>query len=71
MLLFGENIEHWQVFAYNWCQWCIGLIGKGPTAGLQAIPQDIARCLYRVTQEELRHVARHAGATQAEVVLTR
>ena len=40
-------------------------------AGLEAIPQDIALCLYRVAQEALRNVARHAGATQAEVALTR
>jgi signal transduction histidine kinase len=40
-------------------------------AGLEAIPQDIALCLYRVAQEALRNVARHAGATHAEVALTR
>ena len=40
-------------------------------AGLEEIPADVALCLYRVAQEALRNVARHAGARQAEVALTR
>jgi signal transduction histidine kinase len=40
-------------------------------AGLEEIPTDVALCLYRVTQEALRNMARHAGARQAEVALTR
>jgi PAS domain S-box-containing protein len=32
-----------------------------------AIPQDIAACLYRLTQESLRNVARHARASQVAV----
>jgi signal transduction histidine kinase/ligand-binding sensor domain-containing protein len=38
-------------------------------AGLEAIPQDIALCLYRVAQEALRNIAVHAGARQARVAL--
>lgn len=34
-----------------------------------SLPQSIASCLYRVTQECLRNVARYAQATQAEVKL--
>jgi PAS domain S-box-containing protein len=34
-----------------------------------SLAQDIASCLYRVTQECLRNVARHAQATQVEVEL--
>jgi PAS domain S-box-containing protein len=34
-----------------------------------AIPRDIAICVYRVVQEWLRNVARHSGSTEAEVVL--
>jgi signal transduction histidine kinase/ligand-binding sensor domain-containing protein len=40
-------------------------------AGLEEIPADVALCLYRVAQEALRNMARHAGARQAEVALTR
>jgi two-component system sensor histidine kinase UhpB len=39
--------------------------------GLEEIPADVALCLYRVAQEALRNMARHAGARQAEVALTR
>ena len=34
-----------------------------------AIPRDIALALYRVTQEGLRNIARHSGATSAFVEL--
>jgi signal transduction histidine kinase len=33
------------------------------------IPQDIALCIYRVVQESLRNVARHAGASRTTVDL--
>jgi signal transduction histidine kinase len=33
------------------------------------IPRDVALCLFRVTQEALRNIARHAEATRAEVGL--
>ena len=36
-----------------------------------ALPQDVALCLFRIAQEGLRNVARHAGARQAEVSLRR
>jgi len=36
-----------------------------------AVPQEVATCLYRVTQESLSNVARHAEATQVDVELTR
>jgi PAS domain S-box-containing protein len=34
------------------------------------LPQDIALCVYRLTQECLRNVAKHAQATQASVEVT-
>ncbi len=37
---------------------------------LQAVPQEIATCLYRVTQESLNNVVRHAEASQVDVELT-
>jgi signal transduction histidine kinase len=35
-----------------------------------SLPQEIASCLYRLTQECLRNVSRHAQATQVDVGLT-
>ena len=35
------------------------------------IPQEIATCLYRVAQESLNNVARHAAASRVDVELTR
>jgi signal transduction histidine kinase len=35
------------------------------------VPQEIASCLYRVAQESLNNVARHAAASQVDVELTR
>jgi signal transduction histidine kinase/sugar lactone lactonase YvrE len=40
-------------------------------AGLEELPTDVALCLYRVAQEALHNMARHAGAHRAEVALTR
>jgi signal transduction histidine kinase len=34
------------------------------------VPQEIATCLYRVTQESLNNVARHAEASRVDVELT-
>jgi signal transduction histidine kinase len=40
-----------------------------PRQGAQALPQGVATCLYRVAQESLANVVKHAGATHVEVVL--
>jgi signal transduction histidine kinase len=34
-------------------------------------PKDVSLCLYRVTQESLRNIAKHSQATDARVTLTR
>jgi signal transduction histidine kinase len=34
------------------------------------LPPDVARCLYRVTQEALQNVIKHSGAKRATVALT-
>jgi two-component system sensor histidine kinase UhpB len=39
------------------------------SGGVNGVPQDIALCLYRVAQEALQNVARHAGAHQVKVSL--
>jgi PAS domain S-box-containing protein len=39
-------------------------------AGRDAIPRDIAVCVYRVVQEWLRNIAKHSGARSAEVSLS-
>jgi PAS domain S-box-containing protein len=36
----------------------------------EALPQEIATCLYRVTQESLNNVVRHAEASRVDVELT-
>ena len=36
-----------------------------------ALPHDVALCLFRIAQEGLRNVARHSGARRAEVSLRR
>jgi two-component system, chemotaxis family, CheB/CheR fusion protein len=38
-------------------------------ARLASVPESIALCLYRVTQEALRNVAKHASAKSADVAL--
>ncbi len=35
-----------------------------------ALPKDLALCLYRMTQEALRNIAKHAQTTEAHVFLT-
>ena len=37
----------------------------------ETLPRDVALCLFRIAQEGLRNIARHAGASQAEVRLQR
>ena len=39
---------------------------KGPTL----LPEDVSLCLYRVAQESLRNIAKHAKATNVRVVLS-
>jgi len=36
---------------------------------IDRIPPDIAICLYRITQEALRNIARHSGAPEAQVTI--
>lgn len=40
-------------------------------AGKDPIPQPVATCLYRIAQEGLSNVAKHANATAFEIALTR
>lgn len=35
-----------------------------------SFPQDVSLCLYRVTQESLRNILKHTGATMVRVLLT-
>ena len=35
----------------------------------ETLPRDVALCLFRIAQEGLRNIARHAGASRAEVRL--
>ena len=35
----------------------------------ETLPHDVALCLFRIAQEGLRNIARHAGASQAEIAL--
>jgi signal transduction histidine kinase len=37
----------------------------------ETLPRDVALCLFRIAQEGLRNIARHAGASRAEVRLQR
>jgi signal transduction histidine kinase len=36
----------------------------------EAIPRDVALCIYRVMQESLRNIAKHANVKEAEILLT-
>ena len=38
--------------------------------GVALLPQEVSLCLYRVTQESLRNIAKHAHATTVKVVLS-
>jgi two-component system, chemotaxis family, CheB/CheR fusion protein len=40
-----------------------------PRNTLESIPEDVALCLYRVTQECLHNVAKHSGSKTASVIL--
>src|SRR5262249_6514722 len=37
----------------------------------EKLPRDVALCLFRIAQEGLRNVARHAGASRTDVCLRR
>ena len=37
----------------------------------ETLPHDVALCLFRIAQEALRNIARHSGASRAEVSLRR
>ena len=37
---------------------------------MEPLPGDVALCLYRITQEGLRNIAKHAGGAEAWVTLT-
>ena len=37
---------------------------------LEAVPWDVAVCLYRVAQESLRNIVKHSGVKYAEIMLT-
>ncbi len=37
---------------------------------LEPVPPDVALCLYRITQESLRNIGKHSGASEARVMLT-
>jgi PAS domain S-box-containing protein len=45
-------------------------VGFSATGFLDSIPREIASCLYRISQEALNNVARHAQAKHASVSLT-
>jgi signal transduction histidine kinase len=60
-----------QSFVTDFSKWEGIPVTFNPTDIPLTLPQEIASCLYRVTQESLRNVARHAQATQVEVNLTK
>jgi len=41
-----------------------------PTNIPEEIPKDVALCVYRVMQESLRNIAKHANVKEAEILLT-
>lgn len=49
-----------------------GMNGQFVNRGVsKALPQDVATCLYRIAQESLRNIARHARASTMTVELSR
>jgi PAS domain S-box-containing protein len=43
----------------------------GEKRGKQWVPQELATCLYRVAQEALNNVAKHAQASEVEITISR
>lgn len=41
-----------------------------PSGSIQSLPMDVALCVYRVAQEALRNIAKHAVVNQAKVMLS-
>ena len=48
----------------------IGVPAKFESKGPTLLPEDVSLCLYRVAQESLRNIAKHAQATNIRVVLS-
>ena len=48
----------------------MGIPAKFESKGPALLPEDVSLCLYRVAQEGLRNIAKHAGATDVKVVLS-
>lgn len=60
-------------YAEEWCDQCgvKTVLKVPPNAELQDLPEEVAVNLYRVTQEALTNVARHAGAETVSLTLER
>ena len=48
----------------------MGIPVKFESKGLTLLPEDVSLCLYRVAQESLRNIAKHAEATNVRIVLS-
>ena len=48
----------------------MGIPAKFESKGPTLLPEDVSLCLYRVAQESLRNIAKHAQATKVRVVLS-
>ncbi len=48
----------------------MGIPAKFESKGPTLLPEDVSLCLYRVAQESLRNIAKHADATNVRVVLS-
>jgi two-component system sensor histidine kinase UhpB len=49
----------------------IDVVFSPAPAGLEAVPPEAALCFYRVVQEALGNIAKHAGATRVDVTIGR